>query len=156
MSTKRKMTKPNPIATELAHLMLGGFRVEIDSESIVLSGAGTVLLPETHDVKKVVVGEARYSDLPDNVVGLLDDAMSLISDPPTAAIYTRIKKRRRVLILVVDISEVLHILDDYIDLWIVAQAIDNWEVLLFTALDDGTEFSQVDLEYLYNERTRED
>lgn len=149
-----KMTKPkrphppSPIATELAHLLLTGLSVKIDGKEFILTGAGTVLVPDKHDLRKVVVSEAKYTDQDPDTIESLKEIMSMISDLPPAACLLR-QKKWRVLVIVLSKEEtsLIH-LQDYVDVWLALKAHTNRDIVVFNAPYDGSRFEQLDLEIL--------
>jgi hypothetical protein len=149
-----KMTEPqrpsplSPIASELAHLTLSGLSVKVDGKEVILSGAGTVLVPATHDLRKVVVGEAKYAKMTAEAIEFLEAVMGLIDELPPAACYMRTKKWR-VLVIVLDQSEVdLASIRSYVKVWKATKETKNWDIIVFNAAPDGSQFEQIDLEIL--------
>lgn len=149
----KKMTNPektnpqNPIATELAYLMLAGITVDIDGNEVVLSGAGTVLVPETHDLRKVVLDEAKYSRMAPEVINSLEEAMRFIVELPPAACYMRTKKWRVLLVVLDSTKEFQVTLRDYISVWSRVSTLPKWDIIVFKADPDGKRFEQVELDF---------
>ncbi len=148
------MTELSSIANELTCLMLSGLNVEFeDGKGLIIQGTGKVLLPGQHSIRNVILNEAIDAGFGTETLERLSDAFGELTEDPPAACFTRLKEFR-MLVVVIEREHLHRLLHEYVSLWGYLYGTDHWDIALFTADLDGTNFKQVSLSDAHSKTQR--